>query len=115
MIEHPNGKTTKATPRQRCEYCGEPYVPTHHRQKYCCSAHANKARYPTTGWWTDHGLRGQEYAERSARNAQRSVLRPVEIRRVRAEDGRRYYARDADALLEEISDAEQARPGLLYG
>lgn len=103
------------TPRRRCEYCNEPYVPTHHRQKYCSAAHARLAQHPTTGWWTDHGLRGQEQALRSEKTAKRVTPRPVEIRRVKASDGKRYYARDADALLEEISESEQARPGLWYG
>ena len=56
----------------------------------------------------------RERAERDLSKALRALPRPLKVRRV-VIAGTRYASMEANALLQNLSDADRSRPGHLFG
>lgn len=109
MIRSP-GPQSHRTPRRRCAYCNQPFVAYRNSvQKYCsqeCARRSN-ARYSLKAFEYD---RRNPLAERDFAKAQRAEPQSLQPR-LYQDGSRRYVAISADALLESLSAADQARPG----
>lgn len=100
-------------PRRRCAYCNEPFLAYRNGGQRYCSVDCYHRASNHMNWRVD--FKPNSAAETSLPTARRVAPRSVEVRRVRGSDGKGYYAVDADALLEEITESEQARPGHAHG